>query len=265
MKKIEIINRGLISNKEIIKATTLPLWLAIVSVLVGIMLTALPIIIRSNETIERLFQNQPELIYAVQGAFDEDTSCNVESLKLESCEKQEKNVGDIGVAFNQLSQGSTSVSFMKELFIVQLEVNETEYRFQSPYSFDFSFNKLEEKEIVSYQLINELIQSTQFTNVINGIVAIGFQCLLYIGVGMLSLYSTARFQFKKIYSFSELFKIQSILSLSGGLIAFIICFIIDPFVAYAPTVFLLNIIVRTFDISTKMKKFTFSEKNFKKN
>ncbi len=257
MNKLKIINKSLISNTDIEKTRTLPLWIAIVSFLCGVILTGLPLVIRSNETVENIFKEYPELIVAMQGAFNESSECRVVEGELTNCLEQELDISGIRVSLVKESEGAPSVSFGEKSAVVQVGVEDVGYRIQIPYSFDFSFNQMAEKEIITYELMNQFIQSTQFSNVMNGFLMIGIQCLLYMGIGVLSLYSGTKFRLGTPYKFKELFKLQAMVSLSGGVLAFILCFVIDPIVAYAPTIYLFNIIIRNLDILTKMKKVTF--------
>ncbi|MFV0479615.1 MAG: hypothetical protein ACK5LZ_03475 [Anaerorhabdus sp.] len=259
MEKINIVNRSLISNKAILEAKKLPLWIPILSFLGAVLLTAAPIIIRSNETVETIFQQHPEVIEEIQLLFDENQTCTVsDGVLSEGCQPivLESENWFVGIA-GSTPENISSVMFAEDSLVVLMKENETSYRVQLPYSFDFSFNQVEEKEIISYELVNQMISSAQFANVVNGLIAFGAQCTLYLGVGMISLYSAFRFQAKKKVTMKDLFKMEAMISLSGGLLAFILCFIIDPFVAFAPTIFLFNIIARTFAITFKMKQFTF--------
>lgn len=257
MEKIKIFNRSLISNKEIAALTTLPLWISIVSFVTAIILTTLPIVIRSNDSVEKMFQQNPEIITAIQGVFKENETCEISQGKIANCSPNEKEISGVTVGLNRKILTSPSISFTSNKMEAMLKVQETDYLIQMPYEMDFAFNQVEKKEIVSFELVNQLISSAQVVNVVNGFVVIATQCLLYIGVGMISLYSTTYFRFKKKMKIKDLFKIQGTISVSGGLVAFVLCFVIDPLVSFATTIFLFNILIRTFDISLKMKQFTF--------
>ncbi len=252
MDKIKIINQVLLSNKKVDEVCKLPLWLVIIFFITSVFLTSLPMIIQSNATIERIFQNQSSVVFSLENVFDESRDCGVVSGQLTGCGEEEIILEELVVGIGKEMSDISTVSFLNETLEIKLGTDQEIYQFKMSYPFDFSFNQVEEKKIITYQWVNQWIQSSQFSNIINILLIIGVQCIFYIFIGMVSFNLSSKAKKKKKYSWKELFKIQSMLSLSGAVIAFIFCFIVDPLVAFAPTIFLFNIIIRNFDVSLKM-------------
>ncbi|MFV0380592.1 MAG: hypothetical protein ACK5KQ_07195 [Anaerorhabdus sp.] len=257
MSKLNIFNITLISNKYIDKIMKFPMWVAIISLLASVILVSAPIIIRSNQSLEQALKNNPEIIEALSSSFTDGTTCAVTNGKLNDCESYENKVNNILVSVNKMATEETSLNFTENKLTFKFKDEKSNFEMEMPYTFDFEFNDLSNKEITSIKIFNDLIASNQFANVINGLSMMSLQCLLYIFIGMITMYSSGKYQAKKKFSILELFKTQAIIGLSGAVLSFIICFIIDPFIAYSTTIYLFALLIRNFGIITKMKTFTF--------
>ena len=260
MNKIQIFNKGLINNKGLLQVHKINMFFIILMLLATICLSSTPLIIYSNSNLEDIMANQDELHDTMNLIFDEEIGCTVFDEKLKCDSEYDFKINDYNVVFNRYEEfENNAVIFLENYYILSFRVDEEMLSLSASYSNDIDFIKVHEsddelKSLLASLLISNATSFNQMNNITNAFISIGFQCIMFIGIGVLSLLMSVKLRKIDGYKLIDLFKVEVVIGLSGSLIVFFIGFFIPQFLSFNTTIFVIVVILRTFGLLNKLSK-----------